>query len=204
MKKQEPSASPTAKPRNDATARERRSEVMEPSWQPGHATEQGIFSGPARSCVRAWLDETSAAADRSMTTHDLIGLWSAMHGYHSVMEDEQLMFRVDGSGWYEFARPWYSEFVLFSWLLEDQDRIRLQLHSEVEVSEQPGDEFLHSEGLRGEEVLEFQVAASERPLLDGTVRELHIAPSFIFAGPFAFARRDEPTGELYRKAGLQQ
>ena len=139
-----------------------------------------------------------------MTTHDLIGLWSAMHGYHSAMEDEQLMFREDGSGWYEFARPWYSEFVLFSWLLEDQDRIRLHLHSEVEVSEQPGDEFLQSEDLRGEEVLEFQVAAAERPLLDGTVRELRIAPSFIFAGPFAFVGRDEPTGEIYRKAGLHQ
>ena len=139
-----------------------------------------------------------------MTTHDLIGLWSAMHGYHSAMEDEQLMFREDGSGWYEFARPWYSEFVLFSWSLEDQDRIRLHLHSEVEVSEQPGDEFLQSEDLSSEEALEFQVAAAERPLLDGTVRELRIAPSFIFAGPFAFVRRDEPTGEIYRKAGLQQ
>ena len=139
-----------------------------------------------------------------MTTHDLIGLWSATHGYHSAMDDEQLMFREDGSGWYEFARPWYSEFVLFSWSLEDQDRIRLHLHSEVEVSEQPGDEFLQSEDLSSEEALEFQVAAAERPLLDGTVRELRIAPSFIFAGPFAFVRRDEPTGEIYRKAGLQQ
>jgi hypothetical protein len=125
-----------------------------------------------------------------MTTHDLIGLWSAMHGYHSMMEDEQLMFREDGSGWYEYARLWYSEFVLFRWLLEDQDRIRLQLHSQVEVSEQPADEFRRSEDLRGEEVLEF--------------RELRIAPSFIFAGPFAFVRRDEPTGEIYRKADLQQ
>jgi hypothetical protein len=139
-----------------------------------------------------------------MTTHDLIGLWSAMHGYHSVMEDEQLMFREDGSGWYEYARPWYSDFVLFSWLLEDQGRIRLHLHSRVEVSEQPGEAFVQSEDLHGEEVLEFQVAAAERPLLDGIVRELCVTPSFIFAGPFAFVRRDEPTAGIYRKAGLQK
>jgi hypothetical protein len=139
-----------------------------------------------------------------MSTHDLIGLWSAMHGYHSAMEDEQLMFRKDGSGWYEYARPSYSEFVLFSWLLENQDRIRLHLHSQIDISEQPGDEFPQSEDLRGEEVLEFQVTAAERPLLEGTVRELRIAPSFIFAGPFSFVRRDEPTSEIYRKAGLQQ
>jgi len=139
-----------------------------------------------------------------MTAHDLIGLWSAMHGYHSAMEDEQLMFREDGSGWYEFARPWHSDFVLFSWLLEDQDCIRLHPHSEVEISEQPGDRFLRSEELRGEEVLECQVAEAERPLLDGAVRELRIAPSFSLAGFFAFAGRDEPSGELYRKAGLQQ
>ena len=88
--------------------------------------------------------------------------------------------------------------------MEDQDRIRLQLHSEVEVREQPGGEFLLSQDLRGEEVLEFQVAAAERPLFDGTVRELRIAPSFIFAGPFALVRRNEPTGEIYRKAGLEQ
>ena len=41
----------------------------------------------------AWFGETSTTADHSITTHDLTGLWSAMHGYHSAMEDEQFTFR---------------------------------------------------------------------------------------------------------------
>ncbi|MET1072869.1 MAG: hypothetical protein ABWY11_09530 [Umezawaea sp.] len=46
---------------------------------------------------------------------DLVGRWSIEHGYHSAMEDEELVFRADGTGWCEWSRPGITEFTVFDW-----------------------------------------------------------------------------------------
>ena len=33
----------------------------------------------------------------------ILGFWSHDHGYHSVMEDEWLVFRDDGTGWSAYS-----------------------------------------------------------------------------------------------------
>lgn len=56
----------------------------------------------------------------------LVGRWSveARYGLTS-MEDEELVFKPDGTGWCEYARPFYSRFTLFRWSVPAVGRLRL-------------------------------------------------------------------------------
>jgi hypothetical protein len=75
---------------------------------------------------------------------DLVGRWSIEHGYHSAMEDEELVFRADGTGWCEWVRPGLSEFTVFRWVVLSPGSIRVVPHragrsdsAEIEEHEVP-------------------------------------------------------------------
>ncbi|MFC8530914.1 hypothetical protein [Nocardia sp. NPDC057227] len=61
-------------------------------------------------------------------TEDLIGTWSSDYGYHSSMQDEELVFRPDGEGSVAYARPGSSDCVLFRWTPSGPDSVLLTPH----------------------------------------------------------------------------
>jgi hypothetical protein len=133
---------------------------------------------------------------------DLLGYWSAEHGFHTAMEDECVMFRSDGTGWYEYARPWYSQFTLFRWRLLGDGRVRIEAHEEVELDEWEGRAKVEYRSIASTADVDYSITMTQRPLLDLPVPELTIGLSFTLGAPFAFVQLDEPTGERHRKARL--
>ncbi|UGT64334.1 hypothetical protein [Nocardia asteroides] len=61
-------------------------------------------------------------------TEDLIGTWSSDYGYHSSMQDEELVFRPNGEGSVAYARPGSSDCVLFRWAPSGPDSVLLTPH----------------------------------------------------------------------------
>jgi hypothetical protein len=61
-----------------------------------------------------------------MDDRGLVGRWSVEARYGATsMEDEELVFKPDGTGWCEYARPIYSRFTLFRWSTSVAGRLRL-------------------------------------------------------------------------------
>lgn len=112
---------------------------------------------------------------------DLVGRWSVDHGYHSAMEDEELVFRADGTGWCEWARPGLSEFTLFHWEVLAPGSIRVAPHraarsdsAEIEELEVPSAADV-----------DYEVVEESRPLYPG----MHVLALRV-ALPFAVFRRE--------------
>ncbi|NUT36085.1 MAG: hypothetical protein HOV79_23765 [Hamadaea sp.] len=138
------------------------------------------------------------------TPHELVGFWSAEHGRPSTMEDECLMFRPDGTGWYEYARLGYSRIILFRWRPVSQGRVRLEAYHEIEWSLAADPAPPRQRRVRRMERLTFQIAEHPRPLLTMPVRVLALRfsfgelpssgePAYAFVGPA------EPDREIFHK-----
>lgn len=103
---------------------------------------------------------------------ELIGHWSVEHGYHTSMEDEWLMFRADGSGWYAYLRPWFSHIIEFRWTRLDPRVVRVEAYQDIELDEQDGQDQLTRRSLARVEDVACELARAQRPLLDNPVDEL--------------------------------
>jgi hypothetical protein len=134
---------------------------------------------------------------------ELIGHWSVEHGYHTSMEDEWLMFRADGSGWYAHLRPWFSHIIEFRWTRLDARFVRVEAYQEIELDEQDGQDQLTRRSLARVEGVACELARAQRPQLDDAVDELRIGLSFCLGSPFALVDRDEPERDFLLKAGVQ-
>lgn len=125
---------------------------------------------------------------------DLVGHWSVEYGYHSAMEDEELVFRVDGTGWCEWSRPELSEFALFGWEVITPGVVRIAptraARAEFEVIE----ELEIPEALDAE----YAIVEETRPLYPGMeVLVLRMAlPFAVFRNQgYGLIRRETPEGD---------
>ncbi|MEV6524096.1 hypothetical protein AB0M43_19275 [Longispora sp. NPDC051575] len=134
---------------------------------------------------------------------ELIGHWSVEHGYHSSMEDEWLMFREDGSGWYAYLRPWYSSVVVIRWLWIRPGIVRVESRREIEVDEAEGNARLERRYIDVSEEVAYAVTLVRRPLVDEPVRELRIGLSHCLGGAFAWVGLDEPERDFLHAADVR-
>ncbi|HEX6345709.1 hypothetical protein [Umezawaea sp.] len=125
---------------------------------------------------------------------DLVGRWSVDYGYHSAMEDEELVFRADGTGWCEWARPGICEFTVFDWTPTGPGAVRIvptrtargefEAIVELDVPE-PVD-------------VEYSIVEESRPLYPGMeVLALRMAlPFAVFpAESYGLVNRETPEGD---------
>lgn len=138
-------------------------------------------------------------ADSAAALHELVGFWSAEHGRPSSMEDECLMFRLDGTGWYEYARLGYSRITLFRWSPVSERRVRLEAYNEIEWNLAADPAPPRQRRVRRVERLSFQIADRARPLLETPVRILALDLSFGGKHGYAFVALAEPDREVFRR-----
>ncbi|MEO6086846.1 MAG: hypothetical protein ABIQ18_27400 [Umezawaea sp.] len=125
---------------------------------------------------------------------DLVGRWSVDYGYHSAMEDEELVFRADGTGWCEWSRPELSEFTVFGWEVIAPGVLR------IEPTRAARAEFEAIEELELPEPLdvEYSIVEEARPLYPGMeVLALRMAlPFAVFRNEgYGLIRRETPEGD---------
>ncbi|MFC8045542.1 hypothetical protein [Nocardia sp. NPDC057353] len=122
-------------------------------------------------------------------TEDLIGTWSSDYGYHSSMQDEELVFHPDGAGSVAYARPSSSDCVLFRWSPSGPDSVLLTPHrwyrdENGEITEQ--DTPVAAE-------LRYRVEQGIRPLLDHPLPVLVVIEHRGFLVADSYARITRPT-----------
>jgi hypothetical protein len=125
---------------------------------------------------------------------DLVGRWSVDHGYHSAMEDEELVFRADGTGWCEWARPGVSEFALFGWEVVTPGVLRI---SPTRAARAEYEAVVELEVPDPVDV-EYAIVEENRPLYPGMeVLALRIAlPFAVFpAETYGLSTRETPDGD---------
>jgi hypothetical protein len=133
--------------------------------------------------------------DNAAGRDELHGYWSVEHGFHTAMEDECLMFRPDGTGWYEYSRPWYRERTVFRRRLDGEALIVIEAHLQVVADEANGRTHLEKHAIDLQESARYALAVTARPLLEQPVRELSLELSFALGSPFAFVTAVEPEAE---------
>ncbi|HWO64889.1 MAG TPA: hypothetical protein VNO31_33130 [Umezawaea sp.] len=125
---------------------------------------------------------------------DLVGRWSVDYGYHSAMEDEELVFRADGTGWCEWARPGVSEFHVFTWTSTGPATVRI-----VPNRAARGEfETIRELELPGPVDVEYAIVEETRPLYPGMeVLALRMAlPFAVFpAETYGLSSRETPEGD---------
>lgn len=124
---------------------------------------------------------------------ELLGFWSVEHGFDSAMEDEHLTFRPDGTGWYEYLRPWYSGRTLFHWRPAGTGSIRVEAYRRIVSDEGDGPARLEEHAIDRVEIARYAVTVVRRPSLKQRVRQLSVELSFGSGSPFAFVDAEEPS-----------
>jgi hypothetical protein len=127
---------------------------------------------------------------------ELLGHWSVEHGFHSAMEDEWLLFRPDGTGRYEYLRPWYRERIDFRWRLVGDALMHVEPYLHTVHDEWDDPPRLEQHAVGPGETVGYAVAVNERPLLEQPVRELSVELPFALRAPFAFVRSEEPETDV--------
>lgn len=89
------------------------------------------------------------------------------------MEDEAVIFFPDGLGSVEYARPFFSDWVLFRWSRTRPNLVRIEPY-EAFVEEDDG--FVAQEVPPPEET-RYRIESETRPLLDAPVPVLHLDDS---------------------------
>jgi hypothetical protein len=125
---------------------------------------------------------------------DLVGRWSFDHGYHSAMEDEELVFRADGTGWCEWARPGISEFTVFAWTPTGPGVVRIVPNRAARAEFETIVELDVPDPVDAE----YSIAEEARPLYLGMeVLALRMAlPFAVFRGEsYGLSNRETPEGD---------
>lgn len=125
---------------------------------------------------------------------DLVGRWSFDYGYHSAMEDEELVFRADGTGWCEWSRPELSEFTVFGWEVVGPGVVRIAPIRAARAEFETIEELEIPESLDAE----YAIVEETRPLYPGMeVLALRVAlPFAVFrAESYGLSRRETPEGD---------
>lgn len=106
------------------------------------------------------------------------------------MEDELIVFRSDGSGWYEYQRPWYRVRTDFRWRLADDALLHVKAGLEI-VGDEHASPPRQEHAIDVDETVRVTITVGTRPLLEQPVRELSLELSFALGSPFAFVAADE-------------
>ncbi|MEU4564962.1 hypothetical protein AB0F72_41835 [Actinoplanes sp. NPDC023936] len=128
--------------------------------------------------------------DAAVGPAELLGLWAVDHGFHSVMEDELIVFRPDGSGWCEYQRPWYRVRTNFRWRLAGDALLHVKANLEV-VTDEHASPPQREHAIDVDETVRVAITVGTRPLLEHPVRELSVELSFNLGAPFAFVAAEE-------------
>jgi hypothetical protein len=125
---------------------------------------------------------------------DLVGRWSFEHGYHSAMEDEELVFRADGTGWCEWARPGISRFTVFAWTPTGPGAVRVVPNRSACAEHEAVEELEVPEPVDAG----YSIVEETRPLYPGMeVLALRMAlPFAVFrAESYGLSTRETPEGD---------
>ncbi|MFI6866228.1 hypothetical protein [Nocardia sp. NPDC050406] len=118
-----------------------------------------------------------------MCRSDLVGQWSVEVGYYSSMEDEAVVFWPDGTGAAEYARPGFSDWVLFHWSRTCPNRVRFQPY--WAFLEEDGEVVEVNEIPQAVEV-PYRIEREPRPLLEAPVPVLYLEDVGLFATDSGF------------------
>ena len=125
---------------------------------------------------------------------DLVGRWSFDYGYHSAMEDEELVLRADGTGWCEWSRPELSEFTVFTWEATGPAAVRITPTRAARAEFEAIEEL----DLPDPVDVEYAIVEETRPLYPGMeVLALRMPlPFAVFrAESYGLSRRETPEGD---------
>ncbi|PRY43707.1 hypothetical protein [Umezawaea tangerina] len=125
---------------------------------------------------------------------DLVGRWSIEYGYHSAMEDEELVLRADGTGWCEWSRPGLTEFTAFDWEPTRPGAVRV---TPTRAARSESEELVELAVPDPVEV-DYTVVEETRPLYPGMeVLALRLPlPFAVFPNEsYGLSRRETPDGD---------
>jgi len=114
---------------------------------------------------------------------DLIGVWSAYALFGpGAMEDQILVFRSDGTGWYNWSGLGFSNVKMFDWEVQETSQLRLLIRRRLRQDDDDSRKWIELEQELTETLLPFEIAERETPVY-GVLPLLKISYGFqIFDG----------------------
>lgn len=131
-----------------------------------------------------------------MNHSDLVGEWSIEVGYYSSMEDEMVIFWPDGAGAIEYARPGFSDWILFRWAHTGPGRVRLSQYSAFDEED---DEIVAIYEPPAEIEATYRVAPEFRPLPATDVPVLHLDAPGLLVSSLGFGLQSAVPREIFRR-----
>lgn len=130
-------------------------------------------------------------------TDELIGRWSVEHGYHSAMEDEELVFKPNGAGWVAWLRPGVIDFTTFRWRRTGPGRVHLTpTRSAWAEGYADGGPVLEEHEVPAAVEVEYRLSLGKRPLRDHALVLRLDLPFRVLSASFALAGRGTPEADV--------
>jgi len=138
--------------------------------------------------------------DAGVEDGGLVGRWSVEARYGATsMEDQELVFKPDGSGWCEYARPFYSRFTLFRWSVPAVGRLRLSPYRAARSQEgRAGGRIVDAPSVPGPVEAGYRVALEDRRAQGAgrlLVLRVDLPITELRDGAYGLLTRDTPAGE---------
>jgi hypothetical protein len=136
-----------------------------------------------------------------MHDRELIGRWSVEARYGATsMEDEELVFKPDGTGWCEYARPFYSRFTLLRWSTPVAGRLRLSpIRAAHSREDRAAGRIVDAPSVPAPVEVGYRIALEDVRETRGSgmllVLRVDVPFAELRAGPYGLLTRETPPGE---------